>query len=74
MARCGVEAEVEREGPLQHPAVGRHVDESIVVVASGAQHRVHEQVDAQAAALQHHAHRVDEERHVVGDDEQDGVL
>ena len=49
----------------------RDVDDAVAVVARDVQHRVHEQVDVETVALEHDAHRVDEERHVVGDDEQD---
>ena len=50
------------------------VDQPVVLVSDRSQHRVHEEVDAQAAALEDHPQRVDEERHVVGDDEQHRVL
>ena len=48
-------------------------DQAVVAVALDDQHRVDEQVDAEAVALEHHAHRVDEERHVVRDDQQHRV-
>ena len=65
-------------GPRLQPAgdvgrVGSDVDEAFSLVAHGPQHRVHEQVHAEAAPLEHEPHRVDEERHVVGDDQHDGV-
>ena len=65
-------------GPRLEPAgdlggVRRDVDEAVTLVPYGPQHRVHEQVHAEPAPLEHEPHRVDEERHVVGDDEHDGV-
>ena len=44
------------------------VDDLTVLVAADPHHRVDHQVDAVALAGQVHRHRVDDERHVVGDD------
>ena len=69
-------------GPgLEQPARGRAVvlgaggvdgadrHQRAVVVARHGQHRVHEQVDVEPVSFEQHPHRVDEERHVVGDGE-----
>ena len=77
--RGGVVGAVDLDlGPRLEPAldvgrVGSDVDEALSLVAHGPQHRVDEQVDAEPAPLEHDPHRVDEERHVVGDDQHDGV-
>ncbi len=50
-------------------AVGRHdLDDLVVVSAPHPQHRVDDQVDPESLAGQLHAHRVDEEGHVVARD------
>ena len=59
-----------------HPGlVGRAVLDPLVaaVVPDDAQHRMDDQVDAEPHGRHHHAHRVDQERHVVGDDLHHGV-
>jgi hypothetical protein len=54
--------------------VGRqHLDQPAGLVAAHGDHRVDGQVDDQAVAVQLHGHRVDQERHVVGDDLHDRV-
>jgi hypothetical protein len=54
--------------------VGRqHLDQLAGLVAADRDHRVDRQVDDQAVAVQLHRHRVDQERHVVGDDLHDRV-
>ena len=45
-----------------------HLGQPSLVVAQDAYHRVDHEVDAVALAPQLHRHRVDDERHVVGDD------
>ncbi len=61
------------------PAVGRvrvvreHVEELPVPVPPDARHRVDDQVHAAPEPVELHAHRVDEEGHVVVDDLDDGV-
>ena len=42
--------------------------------APDVQHRVHEQVRGDAVALEHDAHRVDQERGVVGDEQHDRAI
>jgi hypothetical protein len=42
-------------------------------VALHAQHRVHHQLDHEARLVHHHRQRVDQERHVVGDEFDPGV-
>jgi hypothetical protein len=49
------------------------LDEVAVVVAAHGEDRMDDQVDAVAAPVELHAHRVDEERHVVGHDLDRGV-
>jgi hypothetical protein len=44
------------------------LDEAAVVVAAHGEDRMDDEVDAVAAPVELHAHRVDEERHVVGHD------
>src|SRR5204863_297989 len=52
----------------------RHHRRQVVLrVAEDADDRVDDQVDAVATAVELHSHRVDEERHVVGDDLDGGV-
>ena len=54
--------------------VGRqHLGQLAGLVAAHGDHRVDGQVDDQAVAVQLHGHRVDQERHVVGDDLHDRV-
>ena len=47
-------------------------DDLVVAVAEEGQRRVDEEVDAEAVTIEDHAHRVDEERDVVGDEHQHG--
>ena len=50
-------------------AVGfENLEDLAVLVAADPHHRVDDQVDAVALAREVHRHRVDDERHVVGDD------
>ena len=59
-----------------HPRlVGRALLQALVaaVLAGHAEHRVDHQVDAEADRGHDHPHGVDQERHVVGDDLDDGV-
>ncbi len=53
--------------------VGQDLHERALLVAPHGEHGVHDQVDPAAAPVQLHAHRVDEERHVVGHDLDGGV-
>ena len=48
-----------------------HSDETMVGVALNAQHRVHEEMDAKLVAVKNQPNRVDEKRHVTGDEQQD---
>ena len=48
--------------------LGEDLEQLAVLVAAHAQHRVDDQVDPEPAAVQLHAHRIDQERHVVGHD------
>src|SRR4029453_16611153 len=52
---------------------GQDLDQPAGLVAADHDHRVDGQVNDQAVAVQFHGHRVDQERHVVGDDLHDGV-
>ena len=52
---------------------GRTSLQRAALVAVDGDHRVDDQVDAEAVAVQLHRHRVDQERHVVGDDLDCGV-
>ena len=68
---------------LEEPRVGGRPGEPIAErgdpdhlgsgVALDEEHRMNEQVDIEPVALEPHPHRVDEERHVVGDHEHDRV-
>ena len=60
-------------GAVEALAERCHSADLVVVAAFDEQHRMDEQIDVEAVAFQHHAHRVDEERHVVGDHQHDGV-
>jgi hypothetical protein len=54
---------------VRRGGVGRQdVDQGAGVVAADVHDRVDDQVDAEAAPVQLHRHRIDQERHVVGDD------
>ena len=52
----------------------RRTRHPVVRVAGDREHRVDEQVDAEVVAVEHHPHRVDEERDVVGDEHQHRAL
>ena len=70
----GLTIDLHRDQRQQRPPltglVGRTVDRSALEVAG--QHRVDHQVNADAQPAQLHGHRVDEERHVVAEDTNDG--
>ena len=53
--------------------LGEDLEQLAVVVAAHAEHRVDDQVDPEPAPVQLHAHRIDQERHVVGHDLDGGV-
>jgi hypothetical protein len=52
---------------------GQDLEQLAGVVAAHRQHRVDREVDDQPVPVQLHRHRVDQERHVVGDDLDDRV-
>jgi hypothetical protein len=54
-------------------AVGADIDELPAAVTAHLQHRVHDQVDREVGAAEGHAERIDQEGHVVGDREHQGV-
>ncbi len=61
------------EEPEGRAAGLEHLRELAVAVAHDAHHRVDHQLDVAALPAQLHDHRVDDERHVVGDDLEHGV-
>ncbi len=56
------------DGVIGGRVVLEHLDELARAVAAHLHHRVDDQIDPVAVAPQLHRHRVDDERHVVGDD------
>ncbi|EXI92915.1 MAG: hypothetical protein AW12_00214 [Candidatus Accumulibacter sp. BA-94] len=60
-----------RLGPAALPAMRRDPLQAAVRPALGAEQRVQQTVDGQPAAIDEHGDRIDEERHVVGDDVDD---
>ena len=52
--------------------VFRHRREHAVAIADDTQQRVQQQMDREAVARERHRDRVDQKRHVVGDDSRDG--
>ena len=63
--RPGLDDRVRGSGPADD------LDQLAVGVAPDVQHRVHEQVGGDAMPLEHDAHGVDQERGVVGDEQDD---
>ena len=63
--------EFDQRPGLDSTVGGVDVDQFVTVVSFDAQHRMDHEVDAEVVAVEHHAHAVDEERHVVGDEHQD---
>ena len=63
------------EGFKRQGAVGATVDVNGLArsVAADSQHRMHQQVQGQVVTRQQHGQRVDQERHVVVDDLDDGM-
>jgi hypothetical protein len=55
------------------PAVG-DVDQLVLGPTPHVQHRVHQEVDDDPVAVEDHAHRVDQERGVIGDDQGDRTV
>ena len=64
----GVDHGLADRALLERLAGREHLDEPPVRVAADVHHRMDDQVHAEAAPVQLHAHRVDQERHVVGHD------
>jgi hypothetical protein len=60
-------------GPLRGGAVGQHLEQAAVGVPARLDDRVDDQVDAEAASVQLHPDRIDQERHVVGHDLHGGM-
>ena len=61
------------DGALARVVEGEDRVDATVVPPAEAHHGVDDQVARVPAAVQHHPHRVDQERHVVGDDLDDGM-
>ena len=49
----------------------RHAAQLVLRITFDDEHRMHEEMDVETVTLQQHAHRVDEERHVVRDHQHD---
>jgi hypothetical protein len=76
--RVGLAVDLDVDEGLERPVgdrrvVREHLEERAALVSAHAQHRVDDEVDAAAEPGQLHAHGVDEERHVVVHDLDDGV-
>ena len=69
----GVDHRLARDAVVPRLAGREDLDELPVRVAPHGEDGMDDQVNAAAAPVQLHAHRVDEERHVVGDDLDDRV-
>ena len=61
------------DGPFRLVVERKERFGAVAVAAAQAHHRMDDEVARVPAPVQHHPHRVDEERHVVGDDLDDGV-
>ena len=61
------------DGPVRLVVEREERLDAVAVAAAHAHHRMDDEVARVPAAVHHHPHRVDQERHVVGDDLDDGV-
>ena len=66
--RCGPPRCAARIRAMPSRRVARRLEQAAGPVAPHREHRVHHRVDREPAAVQHHRERIDQERHVVGDD------
>ena len=67
-----VDDRVDR-GPFRLVVERKERFDAVAIAAAQAHHRMDDQMARVPAPVHHHPHRVDEERHVVGDDLDDGV-
>ncbi len=61
------------EGIVRARVALEHLHDTAVLVAPQPHHRMDDQMGGQSASIERHAHRVHQERHVVGGDLDDGV-
>ena len=61
------------DGPFRLVVERKERFDAVAVAAAQAHHRMDDEMARVPASVHHHPHRVDEERHVVGDDLDDGV-
>ncbi len=66
--------ELDQRPGLDTTVGGVDVDQLVTIVSFDAQHRMDHEVDVELVAVEHHAHAVDQELHVVGDEHQDRVF